>query len=331
MNTEARKTQTAAVRKAGQFVKTTTAWLASGWTEARHGRHQAAMDWATGARDEAQAALRLLDGIYTRTAVAHRNAALDILEQVAAIYAAVASSTDPVAAEVIDDIAAGATEVAWLNGDASSLGTAADGRSALVQKLSGGRFCWTIFDTDGNITETGQTYGRESARGAATARLRASTPAEIPAPAPEAQDVAPEASDDTADADDLAQAWAERVSQRYIDGERGLIREQVGELEIDLAIDQDRDLWVASARRGDDLMAETFAPRLGEVMLWLIRQLEEEATTAYEIQYCYRGRWFTEEVKYAGAEADRRVDQLRQLSPERSFRVLVRYPASVDV
>lgn len=199
-STEARKIQTAAVRRAGQTVKQATAWIAPAWTEHRHGRNDAALQWADGAREEANNALRLIDGIHTVAATKHRNAAFDILENVGAIYAAVAQSADPVVQEPVEG----------------------------------------------------------------------ATPTETPAPAREAVPVDAEVSED------LAQEWAETVRRQYVDGERGLIRERVGGLDIDLAVDGGRNVWVASARRDGQLVAETFAPRLGEVMLWLIRQLDSQ-------------------------------------------------------
>lgn len=95
------------------------------------------------------------------------------------------------ASEARDDVAAGATSVAWANADASSLGTFADGRAALVQKLSGGVWAWHLYGLNGQVIESHRAASRGAAKKAAE---EAHTPTPVPE-APSAAPVAPEANE----------------------------------------------------------------------------------------------------------------------------------------
>ena len=161
-------TTTAAVRRAGQILKSRDGLVAATWGMAKAGRHEDALvsthDLALLASD----VLHLLDGIHTRAAEKHRRAALELLDEASAIRDAVelaqAEQAQEPGVEAHDDVAAGVTSVAWANADASSLGTFADGRAALVQKLSGGAWTWTLFALDGEDAQTGRAASRGAAK-----------------------------------------------------------------------------------------------------------------------------------------------------------------------
>ena len=82
-------TTTAAVRRAGQILKSRDGLVATAWEMARAGRHEDALTSTHDLALLASDVLHLIDGIHTRTAEKHRRAALELLDEASAIRASV--------------------------------------------------------------------------------------------------------------------------------------------------------------------------------------------------------------------------------------------------
>jgi len=341
-------TTTAAVRRAGQILKSRDGLVATAWEMARAGRHEDALTSTHDLALLASDVLHLIDGIHTRTAEKHRRAALELLDEASAIRASVTLAqaeqaareqaanvtpepeATPEALERVHVTSDGRVpEPAPAPEDPSAVPVAPEasegaGRPTPVDHVLQARVGAEWQDC---ITGPDEAMVREL-----LARFDATYPGREHriVSRPRTTEYLVELVADQDEIEKAVREWIEGAHRHYVgDGSMEPYQRQVGPLEVTLTADLDAEEWQVEVL-SERIRADRLVKTLGEAQTWLydllVDDLGDRDEATYEVQGLYSGRWETETHASTSAEADSLLADYRRCAPGRPYRVLVRYP-----